>query len=132
MRTLKWTCLGIIAILVSSLNVAGASAQSSGTDLGKLVSSLFSNPTSLFIFVIQLFLGIGLGYIAFKALKYLLALAALIILGILLNVWQAPQLDIDLSAVYGQIVKFALALGVTAILPLTIGFVIGALIGTLK
>jgi hypothetical protein len=107
-------------------------AQTGGTDLGKLISSLFSNPTSVMIFVIQLFLGIGLGYLALKALKYLLALAALIIIGIILNVWQAPQLDIDLRAVYTQIVKFALAFGLTTMLPLTIGFIIGALLGTLK
>lgn len=132
MRSLKWIGLGLTAITILSLNTVSAVAQAGETDLGKLISSLFSNPTSLFIFVVQLFLGIGLGYVALKALKYLLALAALIILGIILNVWQAPQLDIDLRAVYAQIVRFALAFGLTTMLPLTIGFIIGALIGTLK
>lgn len=117
---------------VLSFNTVKVVAQVEGTDLGKLISTIFSNPASLFIFVSQLFLGIGLGYVALRALKYLLALAALIIIGIILNVWQAPQLDIDLRAVSAQIVKFALAFGLTTMLPLTIGFIIGALIGTLK
>lgn len=132
MRSLKWIGLSLTAITLLSLNMTSVVAQTGGTDLGKLISSLFSNPTSVMIFVIQLFLGIGLGYLALKALKYLLALAALIIIGIILNVWQAPQLDIDLRAVYTQIVKFALAFGLTTMLPLTIGFIIGALLGTLK
>ena len=132
MRSLKWIGLSLAAITLLSLNMVIVSAQAEGTDLGKLISTLFSNPTSLFIFVVQLFLGIGLGYVALKALKYLLALAALIVLGIFLNVWQAPQLDIDLRAVSAQIFKFALVFGLTTMLPLTIGFIIGALIGTLK
>ena len=132
MRPLKWATLGISAMTVLSFNTVKVVAQVEGTDLGKLISTIFSNPASLFIFVSQLFLGIGLGYLALRALKYLLALAALIIIGIILNVWQAPQLDIDLRAVYAQIVKFALAFGLTTMLPLTIGFIIGALIGTLR
>ena len=132
MRPLKWATLGISAMTVLSFNTVKVVAQVEGTDLGKLISTIFSNPASLFIFVSQLFLGIGLGYVALRALKYLLALAALIIIGIILNVWQAPQLDIDLRAVSAQIVKFALAFGLTTMLPLTIGFIIGALIGTLK
>jgi len=132
LRPLKWATLGISAMTVLSFNTVKVVAQVEGTDLGKLISTIFSNPASLFIFVSQLFLGIGLGYVALRALKYLLALAALIIIGIILNVWQAPQLDIDLRAVSAQIVKFALAFGLTTMLPLTIGFIIGALIGTLK
>jgi len=132
LRSSKWIGLVLTTIPLLSINIVGVKAQSQGLDLGGLVTSLFTNPASLLIFLIQLSLGIGLGYISFKALKYLLALAAIIILGMILNVWQAPQLGIDFMAIYSQIVKFAYTFGLTTMLPLTIGFVIGALIGTLK
>ena len=115
-----------------SLNAARASAQSNGTDLGKLATTLFTDTGSLFIFVVQLFLGIGLGYVALRALKYLLALVAVVVLGMVLNVWQAPRLGLDLAQAYGQLVTLAYAFGLTTMLPLTVGFIVGAVIGTLK
>jgi hypothetical protein len=87
--------------------------------------------------VIELFLGIGLGYVSLKALKYLLAFVALTLLGVLLNIWQAPLLASQLGAqdivsVSSQFLTFAYTLGLTTVMPLTLGFIVGAIIGTLR
>ena len=131
LRSLKLTGLALAAT-AWSISIAGVAAQSDGADIGKLAGSLFTNPAALFIFILQLFLGIGLGYVSLKALKYLLALAALTVLGMVLNVWQAPRLGIDFLEVYEVIVKFAYAFGLITILHLTVGFIVGALVGALK
>ena len=119
------------------MGLVRAVAQSDGTDLGKVATTLFTSPASFFIFVVELFLGIGLGYVSLKALKYILAFTVLIILGVLLNVWQAPQVAsqlgfMDLVATSSQALAFAYSIGLTTVLPLTLGFIVGALVGALK
>jgi hypothetical protein len=62
---------------------------------------------------------------------------ALMLLGLLLNVWQVPQLASqlgaqDLVALSAEVLAFAYALGLTTVLPLTVGFIVGAIVGTLK
>jgi hypothetical protein len=134
---LKLVGLGFTTMLVFSLDATRAAAASSRTDIGALTGSLFTSPASFLIFVIELFLGIGLGYVSVKALKYLLAFVALTLLGLLLNVWQAPQLasqlgSKDLIAISEEVVTFAYALGLTTVLPMTVGFIVGAIVGALK
>jgi hypothetical protein len=119
------------------IGAAVATAQSGGQDSGGVAASLFMGPASMFIFMVELSLGIGLGYVSLKALKYILAFAALMILGVLLNVWQAPQLAFqmgirDFIAVSSQVLTFAYSIGLTTVLPLTVGFISGAIIGALK
>ncbi len=134
---MKLVSFGFLITLIFGLEATGVNLASSRIDLGTLTGSLFTSPASFLIFVIELFLGIGLGYVSLKALKYLLAFVALTLLGLLLNVWQAPQLASqlgakDLVAVSAEILSFAYALGLTTILPLTVGFIIGAIVGALK
>lgn len=135
MRLLRWIGSGSSTTTILSLSTVETIANSS--DIGKLGASLFTNPASILIFVVELFLGIGLGYVALKALKYILAFTALIVFGVLLNVWQAPQLASqlgikDLMAVSTQVLTFAYSIGLTTVLPLTLGFIIGAFVGVLK
>ena len=134
---LRWLVPGTIVALALSSSTLRVVAGSGSTDLGQVAGSLFTSPSSILVFVIELFLGIGLGYISLKALKYLLAFAALTLLGVLLNVWQAPLLASQLGAkdivsVSSQFLAFAYALGLTTVMPLTLGFIIGAIIGTLR
>lgn len=129
--------LEFIITLILSLDATKVACASIRTDVGTLTGSLFTSPASFLIFVIELFLGIGLGYVSLKALKYLLAFVALTLLGLLLNVWQALQLASqlgakDMVAVSSEVLTFAYALGLTTVLPLTVGFIIGAIVGALK
>jgi hypothetical protein len=134
---LRWLGLVTIVALGLSLGVFGVVAESGSADLGQVAGSLFTSPSSILVFVIELFLGIGLGYVSLKALKYLLAFAALTLLGVLLNVWQAPLLASQLGAkdilsASSQFLAFAYTLGLTTVMPLTVGFIVGAIIGTLR
>ena len=139
-KRLRQAIVAALVILTAFSLCIGATvamAETSGPDSGGVVASLFMGPASMFIFMVELSLGIGLGYVSLKALKYILAFAAIIILGLLLNVWQAPQLAFqmgirDFIAISSQILTFAYSIGLTTVLPLTIGFISGAIIGALK
>jgi len=67
--------------------------QSTPTDisssLSEILSIAFSNPKVLIVMLIQLTHGLGLGYISFKALKYALALIAILALGSILSLYGA-------------------------------------------
>lgn len=142
----KKILLTTIAVLVIVLNISVASAQIPSTDsvdIGALLSSLFANPASLIIFVIQLALGIGLGYFSAKIFKYILALIGIFIIGVLLNIWQSPQLESNIreqltslgltwSKVYPVLLSLIYMLGLTTVLPITLGFVIGLIIVAIK
>jgi len=138
--------LAALAILAIVLNISVASAQIpsvDNVDIGALLSSLFANPASLIIFVIQLVLGVGLGYFSAKVFKYVLALIGIFIIGVLLNIWQSSQLESNVkeqltnlsltwSKVYPVLLSLIYMLGLTTVLPITLGFVIGLIIAVAK
>jgi hypothetical protein len=135
--------LAILAVLVVILNVSVVFAQSSTPDIGSIISSLFSNPYSLLIFVIELVLGLALGFFSVKAIKYILALICIFIVGVLLNVWATPNLGTSIqkqlsslgltwSSLHPVIMSIVYLLGLTTVLPITVGFIIGIVIATVK
>lgn len=148
MRTITMSkiLLAALAILAIVLNISVASAQIpsvDNVDIGALLSSLFANPASLIIFVIQLVLGVGLGYFSAKVFKYVLALIGIFIIGVLLNIWQSSQLESNVkeqltnlsltwSKVYPVLLSLIYMLGLTTVLPITLGFVIGLIIAVAK
>ena len=124
-----------LALILSALNIVAASAQPTGQDLNYILS-LFGNPSVLLVFGIELLLGIGLGYFAIKALKYVIAVILILALGILLNIWQAPnilqtvvdQLGIPMNQLWSITLSLAYAFGLTTILPISLGFIIGVIL----
>ena len=135
--------LAILAVLVVILNVSVVFAQSSTPDIGSIISSLLSNPYSLLIFVIELVLGLALGFFSVKAIKYILALICIFIVGVLLNVWATPNLGTSIqkqlsslgltwSSLHPVIMSIVYLLGLTTVLPITVGFIIGIVIATVK
>ena len=129
--------------LVVPFTVPSAVAQVPGGDLPSLITSLFTNPSTLLIFIIELALGIGLGYFSVKALKYVLALAGIFTIGVLLNVWQSQQLGSNIrdqlnqlgltwEKVYPVFTSLTYMLGLTTILPITLGFIIGLVIAVAR
>ena len=128
--------VAVAGILALVFNVSSAFAQSSSADLGSLVLSMFSNPSSLMVFLIELALGFGLGYFSAKAIKYFLAIVGIFFVGVILNVWAAPGLEASLSQqlsslglewsnIYIVITSIIYVIGLTTVLPITVGFIIG-------
>lgn len=86
--------------------------------------------------LIQFLLGLGLGYVSVKALKYVLAFIALIALGSFLSVWSLGG-SIDTTLKYlGDLASVAknllFVLGLLTVGPASVGFILGALIALLR
>jgi len=104
------------------------------------LSQLLNDPKTLMVFVIQLGLGLGLGYFSVKALKYILAIVGIIFVGVLLNVWQfggveglLRRLGLDeWSQLLPMFYSVITALGFLTILPVGIGFFLGIVIAAAK
>lgn len=135
----------ILAALIVIINVSVVYASTPSQDFGGLVAALFTNPGSLLTFVIELALGFGLGYFSIKVLKYILALVAIFAIGVILNVWQSPQIENTLknlgytglssiwtNEVYPLLLSIMYTIGLTTVLPITIGFVLGLVIAFIK
>ncbi len=126
----------LVAVLAVTLNVSVAFAQSSGQDIGSIISSMFSHPYSILIFIIEFALGLGLGYFSLKVVKYILALIVIFIIGVLLSIWALPNvggniissLGSDWSTIYPVIASLFVTFGLTTVLPITLGFIIGIII----
>ncbi|MFH0897569.1 MAG: hypothetical protein V1850_05940 [Candidatus Bathyarchaeota archaeon] len=84
-----------------------------------------------------------MGYFAVKALKYIIALIAIFVVGVLLNVWQSPQITttiqntlsnagISTSNLTTVFMAIIYALWLTTVLPITIGYIIGLVIAIAK
>ena len=124
-----------LALILFVFNIVAVSAQPTGQDLGYILS-LFGNPSVLLVFGIELLLGIGLGYFAIKALKYVIAVILIIALGLILNIWQAPnilqtvrdQLGIPMNQLWSILLSLVYAFGLTTVLPITLGFIIGVVL----
>lgn len=133
----------LIATLFLALNISLASAQSTDLDLGSLFGSIFANPSSLITFIIEFGLGLGLGYFSTKVFKYLLALIAIFAIGMFLNVWSSPsfgtnikdllvRIGLESSKITPVLLSIAYMLGLTTVLPITVGFIVGLVIAMNK
>jgi len=104
------------------------------------LSVAFSNPKVAMAVLVQLLLGMGLGYYAVKIIKYVAAFIGVIVLGALLNVWSlGGSVEDFLTGVTGNIGEIkdvvsgiVATLGVLTVGPVSAGFVIGLMIGLLR
>jgi len=105
------------------------------------LSELLSNPAIFLIFLIQLGLGLGLGYFSMKALKYIIAIICLLTLGVLLNIWQFGGLQgflekmgytLDFPQLITMLNSIASLLGILTILPIGAGFFVGIIVAARK
>ncbi|MCC6034388.1 MAG: hypothetical protein LM567_02680 [Desulfurococcaceae archaeon] len=90
----------------------------------------------LLVLILQFILGVGLGYVSVKAFKYVLAFIILLLLGALLSLWslseQAHALMSELGDIARRLIGLLIALGILTVGPLSIGFLIGALLALVK
>jgi uncharacterized membrane protein (Fun14 family) len=135
--------LFLVFLSTTILIIPSAFAQVPGRGTQSLITSLFMNTSNLLTFIIELALGIGLGYFSAKVFKYILALIGIFIIGVLLNVWQSPQLSSNIqdqlkqlglnwNNIYPVLMSLIYMLGLTTVLPITLGFIIGLVIAIFK
>jgi len=95
-----------------------------------------SNPQLALVMFIQFILGVALGYIAVKAFKYVLAFIAILALGSLLSIWSIGMTPEEVLKMLGSTVSaaksIATLLGITTLGPVSIGFIIGAIVALMK
>ncbi|MEM1623820.1 MAG: hypothetical protein QW780_05450 [Sulfolobales archaeon] len=100
------------------------------------IIEVFSDVKVAAAVLIQFLLGLGLGYVSVKALKYIIAFIALLVLGSFLSVW---SLGGSVEATLGYLGTLAsnvknllFLLGLMTVGPVSIGFIVGALIALLR
>ncbi|MEM4562099.1 MAG: hypothetical protein QW123_04420 [Desulfurococcaceae archaeon] len=94
------------------------------------------NPPSIIVMLIQFILGLALGYVSVKALKYIIAFIAVLVLGVMLSIWNLGTLRKEVLESLGltieAIFKLLLVLMITAAGPTLIGFIVGIVVSILK
>ncbi|MEM4224723.1 MAG: hypothetical protein QXX93_02055 [Desulfurococcaceae archaeon] len=94
------------------------------------------NPPSVVVMLIQFVLGLALGYVSVKALKYIIAFIAVLVLGVMLSIWNLGTLRKEVLESLGltieAIFKLLLVLMITAAGPTLIGFIVGIVVSILK
>ncbi len=95
------------------------------------------NPYELITLLIEFLLGLGLGYVSIKILKYIIAFIIIVIIGVVLNAWSfGGSLSKTISVLQSQAISLEpllrnlmFTLGLLTMGPILLGFVIGLLIG---
>jgi len=110
-------------------------------DLSDVLSEVFSSPMTFLILSIQFGLGLGLGYFSVKALKYIIAIVCILALGVMLNIWQFGGLEsfldrlgipVDPTQLTSILTSIVGLLGILTILPMGVGFLLGAIAAAVK
>lgn len=123
----------MINIMIDILSTATITNAS----LTQMFVNAFHNPYQLITLLIEFILGLGLGYVSVKVLKYIIAFIIIVLIGIILNVWSfGGSLSKTISVLQSEAValepvvrNLMIALGLFAIGPILLGFIIGILIG---
>jgi uncharacterized membrane protein (Fun14 family) len=107
-----------------------------GVSLEPSLTDLLSNTKVLATIAVQFLLGLGLGYISVKALKYVLAFIAILVLGSFLSVWSLGGSVEETLSVFGELAgtmkNLLLLLGIMTVGPVSVGFIVGVLLGILR
>ncbi len=105
-----------------------------------LASTAASNPYVALSMLIQFLLGFGLGYVAAKAAKYVLAFIAILVVGAALNVWSLGLTVEDIVRVLGErgaelkdaLLWLAQVMGLMTLGPTSLGFLAGVVVALLR
>ncbi len=108
--------------------------------LSDFIHAALTNPQVAIAIIIEIIMGIALGYIMAKMAKYIIAFIAILIIGAVLNVWSLggsiqgflEKLGITAMEFKNVILGFLGTLGLLMVGPVTLGFLIGIIIGLMK
>ncbi|OYT46460.1 MAG: hypothetical protein B6U85_07515 [Desulfurococcales archaeon ex4484_42] len=123
-------------LLVHVVQAETVTTPLTGVNIEDIIGEALKNPKVLVALVIQFALGLALGYVSVKALKYILAFIGILVLGSVLSVWSLGGSVEDFIANLGMqaqqllpvIKNFLTTLGLLTVGPVSIGFIIGILI----
>ncbi|MGC8573763.1 MAG: hypothetical protein ACP5L0_07225 [Caldisphaera sp.] len=123
----------MIIDILSTITITNAS-------LSQMFINALHNPYELATILIEFVLGLGLGYVSVKILKYIIAFIIIVIIGVILNAWSfGGSLSNTLSTLQTEAVNLEpvvrnlmLTLGLFTVGPILLGFIIGILIGLYK
>ncbi len=135
--------LGLTALAATSTTttaVSGTTSAAENTTLGEIVSVAMGNPKMAVTMLIEFILGVALGYVGVKALRYILAFIGILILGSVLSAWSlggnmeeiAKKLGVELKQLLPLLKQFALAIGATIVGPASIGVIVGIILAMMK
>jgi len=125
---------------VPAMVVGGVPAlYAQGNVSTNFVSVVSTNPAALVAVIIQFLMGFAVGYFGAKALKYIVAFILVLFIGAALSVWSLRGSVEDLMKAFGQLKEVASAvygllttLGIMTVGPVTLGFILGALVALLR
>ncbi|MEM0371124.1 MAG: hypothetical protein QW101_04595 [Ignisphaera sp.] len=104
--------------------------------LEETIATLLSQPPVLIAIAIQFLLGLALGYISTKIVKYILAFVAILVLGTFLSIWSLGTTPAEVLSTLGIAAeaakRLAIVLGLMSVGPVSIGFIVGIVIGMIK
>lgn len=108
--------------------------------LAEALREAVSSPEALAGFAAQFLLGLGLGYVSAKALKYILAFMGLLVLAAAVNGYTLGsslegvmrEYYRELSEVAPHVKSMLATVGLLTLGPASAGFLVGAAIGVLK
>lgn len=141
----KYSLLLVTGILLFTLTIAPALAQTTSgtgenTTLQEVVSVAVSNPKMALTILIEFLLGVALGYVGVKAMRYIFAFIGILILGSILSAWSlggnlediAAKLGVELKQLLPLLKQFVITIGATIVGPASIGVIVGVILAMVK
>lgn len=129
-----------VADAANTTTVAGNTTSTGNTTLGQVVSAAVSNPRMAFTILVEFILGVALGYVGVKAVRYLLAFIGILILGSMMSAWSlggnlesiSKQLGVQLKEFLPLLKQLAITLGATIVGPASLGVIVGIILALVK
>ncbi len=133
---LHLTLLILTVVMLASLNTVYAQ----GSEPINITYEIFKNPKVYAVMAIQFLLGLALGYVSFKILKYILALIAILALGSILSVWSISgslekalsNVTTEFSKIWPYVMNALQILGVLTVGPVAVGFILGIVLALIR
>ncbi len=127
---------GLISAAANTTTTATTTNSTTTQPLAQLVGSLFTNPQTAAVILIEFLLGFGLGYTAVKALKYILAFIGILFLGSALSVWSlgsntkeiAKSLGLEVKQLLPVLKSLIAMLGAVVVGPASVGVIVGIIV----
>ncbi len=146
MKANMFAIILILGIVLAGLIVHGetttleSNTTTGNTTLGEIVSAAVGNPKMGLTILIEFVLGLALGYIGVKALRYILAFIGILLLGSVLSAWSlgggindiAEKLGVEVKKLLPVLKQFALAIGATIVGPASIGVIVGIILAMVR
>jgi len=135
--------LAVALLLAAALAAAPAAAQeanATNATLADMIGAAMSNPRLAAVMGIEFILGLALGYLAVKVVRYILAFIGILLLGSALQVWSlggnaedyARQLGVEVAKLLPVLKQIVLTVGLTIVGPASLGFIVGVIIAMVK